>query len=94
MGFDLGESSNILRVLSDCPRTTTSPENKVFIQLHRENPRVTSTAKERMCSDTREKEALLSGPEGWTRENRGPILAKKPCSQPQDRVDLRLGRAG
>ena len=37
VGFDLGESSDILRVLSDCPRTMIS-ENKVFIQLHRENP--------------------------------------------------------
>lgn len=46
-----------------------------------------------MRSDTRRKRHC-SPSEGWTRENRGPILAKKPCSQPQDRVTCAWGGRG
>lgn len=46
-----------------------------------------------MHSNTRSKRHC-SPSEGWTRKNRGPILAKKPCSQPQDRVTWAWGGRG
>ena len=77
VGFDLGESSNILRILSDCPRTMTS-ENKVFIQLHRENPRVTSTAMN-ACIQTRGVRGTVLRLRGGRGKTGGPSLQRSPA---------------